>query len=507
MGVSSSTSDHSDATPLALGALRKSVDEHCAEAARAIASADVLLVCIGAGFSADSGLPTYRSTADIGAYKERGLTYRDLCNPDLLASDPHLFYGFWGTCFNEYRSTTPHGGYAILRNWRDRYFSSSRFAYGIREFLQVKPKGSAQPDSGSRDCAGAFFVFTSNVDGHSRQLFERHEVRECHGSGELWQCGAPKSPCCKDLIELSPGFRFCVDSDTMLALRQLREAQRENDIGDAKLGSMKTPSSLDSERGSSSSAETTSKVAASARSCVPAQHWPQCSRCSNLARPAILMFHDDAWVDDTRQRHQWISWKRAVESTGKLSLQRSQAPRVLILEIGCGDTVSTVRELSENSAEDFATIGFDVTLVRVNPELPLLDRNLPAAVEHIPVACGGLRALRCIESRLLFGRDLNRQEESSQDEREDSEDSLSDSSGESSSDTMMHACQTFEGRKLATDGLKSRRRLSCATHRSLSDPSCATQHSVPHRSTCLGKHTLDEEQSAHKLLKRLRMEK
>ena len=48
-------------------------------AAAAIAQADVLLLCTGAGWSADSGLKVYRDIADIGAYHDKGLTYRDIC--------------------------------------------------------------------------------------------------------------------------------------------------------------------------------------------------------------------------------------------------------------------------------------------------------------------------------------------------------------------------------------------------------------------------------------------
>ena len=36
--------------------------------------------------------------------------------------------------------------------------------------------------------AGAFFLFTSNVDAHSYDVFQSHEIRECHGNVELWQC-------------------------------------------------------------------------------------------------------------------------------------------------------------------------------------------------------------------------------------------------------------------------------------------------------------------------------
>lgn len=36
--------------------------------------------------------------------------------------------------------------------------------------------------------AGAFFFFTSNVDAHAYDVLPSHEIRECHGNVELWQC-------------------------------------------------------------------------------------------------------------------------------------------------------------------------------------------------------------------------------------------------------------------------------------------------------------------------------
>eukprot|EP00971_Amphidinium_carterae_P122893 2432625-Amphidinium_carterae.1 len=55
------------------------VDEHkifdvYRNAAEAIAEADVLFLCTGAGFSADSGLAVYKDIAEIAPYKERGST-------------------------------------------------------------------------------------------------------------------------------------------------------------------------------------------------------------------------------------------------------------------------------------------------------------------------------------------------------------------------------------------------------------------------------------------------
>ena len=88
-------------------------------AAAAIATADVLLFNTGAGWSADSGLAVYKDIADVPAYHERNVTYSDLCQPSWLTKEPELFFGFWGGCFNDYRNTAPHAGYAIVAGWRD----------------------------------------------------------------------------------------------------------------------------------------------------------------------------------------------------------------------------------------------------------------------------------------------------------------------------------------------------------------------------------------------------
>jgi hypothetical protein len=124
-------------------------------AARAIKEADFVLVCAGAGFSKDSGLPVYDEIA--APYKRQGYDYSDLCRPELMASDPSLFYGFWGHCFNLYSETMPHGGYVTLFNWIT-----------------------------GKDC----YIYTSNVDGHFLQdnLFTPSRVHEIHGSLNRWMC-------------------------------------------------------------------------------------------------------------------------------------------------------------------------------------------------------------------------------------------------------------------------------------------------------------------------------
>ena len=107
-------------TPRERQKLRTSLAKRCSQAAVKIAEADFILIATGAGFSADSGLAVYKDIADIPAYHEQHLDYHDLCQPHWLAqgdesnvsevggkqiSGPDLFYGFWGSCFNDYRDT------------------------------------------------------------------------------------------------------------------------------------------------------------------------------------------------------------------------------------------------------------------------------------------------------------------------------------------------------------------------------------------------------------------
>ena len=111
--------------------------------AQALASADVLLIAAGAGFSADSGLPVYDSIAVDACYASMGITYSDLCHPLMMVEQPELFYGFWGMCCNMYKCAPLHEGYALLNRWAE-------------EAQQRLPA-----DAAMRSC----WVYTSNVDG------------------------------------------------------------------------------------------------------------------------------------------------------------------------------------------------------------------------------------------------------------------------------------------------------------------------------------------------------
>jgi NAD-dependent SIR2 family protein deacetylase len=79
---------------------------------------------------------------------------------------------------------------------------------------------------------------------------------------------------------------------------------------------------------------------------------PLCSHCSGLARPNVLMFNDWSW-DSRRtdgQHDSFQDWLRGVP-----------IPRLVVIELGAGTAVPTVRSVSQ---------GIGGTLIRINPREP-----------------------------------------------------------------------------------------------------------------------------------------
>ncbi|CAE8647443.1 unnamed protein product, partial [Polarella glacialis] len=104
------------------------------------------------------------------------------------------------------------------------------------------------------------------------------------------------------------------------------------------------------------------------------QNWPVCPFCKAPARPGILMFNDLGWINDAAQEMRWLAWRNAVvEHARSVSGYGRPLLRVVILEIGCGGNVPTVRHACEGAAAQFKDCA-DVTVVRVNPDYPLPDR-------------------------------------------------------------------------------------------------------------------------------------
>jgi NAD-dependent SIR2 family protein deacetylase len=145
-------------------------------------------------------------------------------------------------------------------------------------------------------------VFTSNVDGQfQRAGFADDYVVECHGSIHHLQCLGGGCP----EIWAADDVVVRVDESSMRAVSPL----------------------------------------------------PSCPNCGGLARPNILMFGDRTWLPGRTQA-------RAAEQVRWLRELRAAGARLVVLEIGAGTAVPTVRRQAELAA---ASNG---ALIRINTREP-----------------------------------------------------------------------------------------------------------------------------------------
>lgn len=104
--------------------------------------------------------------------------------------------------------------------------------------------------------------------------------------------------------------------------------------------------------------------------------FPSCPWCKGLARPNILMFGDWEWIDD-----------RMREQRSRLRVWRGKVDRLLVLEIGAGTGVPTVRHFGES--QDSPIIRINTTEAKTSP-----DRG-------ISLCMSGTEAMRGIAAALL----------------------------------------------------------------------------------------------------------
>jgi len=400
--------------------------EAYAAAAAAISGASFLLIAAGAGFSADAGLPVYADIARCEAYRQRGLEYDDVCRARWQAEDPALFFGFWGHCLNAYRRADPHEGYAILRHWCERAATTrAAAAAAVAAATSAAEGAGACAAAGATAAAAAWppshYVYTSNVDGlFARAGFDAGALHELHGSVERWaelpwrgaggaaaamvqgegaeQQGAAAAAVATECTEsaasaeqgapalalrrVPPGFVFSVDDETMLA----------------------TPG-----------------AAAELAAALPAR--PPLLRADGAGlRPAVLMFGDGRDVHEAlalgASGARYQAWEECVEAAvageGQPATAVAAPPmRLVVLEIGCGMRVPSVRIECEDVLRDAAARaaaaierrgtggggGARVTMIRINPDHPAC----PADVQHgatISIRSNALPALQEIDRRL-----------------------------------------------------------------------------------------------------------
>jgi NAD-dependent SIR2 family protein deacetylase len=112
-----------------------------------------------------------------------------------------------------------------------------------------------------------------------------------------------------------------------------------------------------------------------------AEHVPQCRYCSSAARPNILMFGDYSWLAN-RTHGQEMRFERFIA-------QHQDAP-VVVIEMGAGTAIPTIRHMSENIGHQL-----DATVIRINP------REAHISGGHVSLPCGAVEGLEGIEGELL----------------------------------------------------------------------------------------------------------
>ncbi len=171
---------------------------------------------------------------------------------------------------------------------------------------------------------GGYFVFTSNVDGHFQKAgYDDSRIEECHGSIHHFQCSQP----CGDDIWDASGIEVTVAEDVFEAREPL----------------------------------------------------PRCGNCGGIARPNILMFGDWSWNGrrTDHQRGRFLGWLQEVSARGL---------RMAIVEIGAGEAVATVRNLSGQAARNR-----EATLIRINPRDYAVHRE-----QDVSVPSGAAEAVAAI---------------------------------------------------------------------------------------------------------------
>lgn len=104
---------------------------------------------------------------------------------------------------------------------------------------------------------------------------------------------------------------------------------------------------------------------------------------------------DRDWLDSQQQLSRWNHWMQVL---GELVAEGSEGTglRCVLLEIGAGGRVPTVRQTSEQILQVLLEGGADAKLIRINPKDSEADD--PDSQEHVVSIKGtGLEALKAMD--------------------------------------------------------------------------------------------------------------
>lgn len=293
------------------------------------------------------------------------------------------------------RNSEEHSGYDILRKWccQDQFPvvvsepTKRRRIENCHETLDNQCEGV--------EGLGKYFIYTSNTDGHFRRRdrFDRNRIFEIHGCNLEWQCGRfqkksdgaiEPTPCCPEVMSVPEDYRFCVEYD--------------------KDGVAVAPESLRPLNGFGSNR-------------------PTCPRCGSLARPNSVNFDDQGYVRSRQSAEIESSYRKWIAQVTERC--RAGTHKLLILEMGCGTFVPSIRShidcvmgdvypsqitssdglwpsMSEEAAVESDQYHVNrATVVRINPSSALCDFEATPARSprhFLHLQCGCLEALEMIDA-------------------------------------------------------------------------------------------------------------
>lgn len=111
-----------------------------------------------------------------------------------------------------------------------------------------------------------------------------------------------------------------------------------------------------------------------------AQHLPRCPYCQQLARPNILMFGDHGWLSQRSNEQEQRFNQFLIQNNGK---------RLVIIELGAGTAVPTIRHLTQTLSRKQGACA-----IRINP------REAQISAPNISLSLGALEALAGIDQKL-----------------------------------------------------------------------------------------------------------
>ena len=208
------------------------------------------------------------------------------------------------------------------------------YGHRLQSYRQVAPHaGFSLLHQWAQNKSGGYWIFTSNVDGQFQKAgFATSQINECHGSLHRLQCS---TPCCSSIWS-ADSLHPDIDTSTCKWLGEL----------------------------------------------------PACPRCGKLLRPNVLMFED--W----KCNHEPMALAEQRQDFWLERLQQ-QGLRPVVIELGAGTAIPSVRHFAQARCREFAALG--ARLIRINPS----EYSVPGP-EHVGIQLGALEALGAIHQRLQW---------------------------------------------------------------------------------------------------------